>query len=44
MIENLEWFGIVLLWFWPLTLGAIAVGFLIYLAIAIRRIWPGANW
>lgn len=38
------WLGIVLMWFWPLTLAAVSLSVLGYLAYAIWFMWPGVNW
>lgn len=46
MIENLEWLGIVLMWFWPITLGAIAIGALaVYVIYKLAKALPdGTKW
>jgi hypothetical protein len=36
VLERLGWLGIVLLWYWPITLGIVAGGYLIWLA---WRMW-----
>lgn len=44
LLTSLEWIGIVLLWFWPLTLRALGCALFIYLVYLIVQLWPGANW
>lgn len=45
-MTRLVWLGYVLLWFWPLTLAAIAFGAVwIYGIIGLVRLLPyGVNW
>ena len=38
LIERIAWLGIVLLWFWPLTLGVLSLAVLIYIAIVAIRL------